>query len=97
MKPSLRLKLDQLAARLAEVEHLLAAPETVRDMERFRALSKEHAEIGPVAQMLASYRKAEDDLATAGTMAADPELAAFAEEERKRKAESFARAIGGAK
>ena len=82
MKPSLRLKLDQLAARLAEVEHLLAAPETVRDMERFRALSKEHAEIGPVAQMLASYRKAEDDLATAGTMAADPELAAFAEEER---------------
>ena len=82
MKSSLRLKLDQLAARLAEVEHLLAAPETVRDMERFRALSKEHAEIGPVAAMFASYRKAEGDLSTASSMADDPELAEFAAEER---------------
>jgi peptide chain release factor 1 len=82
MKPALRTKLDQLSARLAEIEHLLAAPETARDMDRFRALSKEHAEIGQVASMFASYKKAEADLATAQGMAADPELVAFAEEER---------------
>jgi peptide chain release factor 1 len=82
MKPALRTKLEQLTARIAEIEHLLAAPETARDMDRFRALSKEHAEIGQVASMFASYKKAEADLATAQGMAADPELVAFAEEER---------------
>jgi peptide chain release factor 1 len=82
MKPSLRLKLDQLAARLAELEHLLAAPEATRDMDQFRALSKEHAEIGPVAASFADYRKAEDDLAAANELASDPEMAAFAVEER---------------
>ena len=83
MKPSLRLKLDQLTARLAELEHLLAAPETARDMDRFRSLSKEHAEIGPVASMFARYVKAEADQAAAAGMAGDPELAQFAEEERR--------------
>ena len=82
MKSSLRLKLDQLTARLAELEHLLAAPETARDMDRYRSLAKEHAEIGPVASMFASYKKAEADRMAAAGMAADPELVAFAEEER---------------
>ena len=83
MKPSLRLKLEQLTARLAELEHLLAAPETARDMDRFRSLSKEHAEIGVVASMFARYVKAEKDQAAAAGMADDPELAQFAEEERQ--------------
>ena len=83
MKPSLRLKLDQLAARLAELEHLLAAPEIARDMDRFRSLSKEHAEIGPVVSMFTNYLKAEADHAAAAAMGADPELAQFADEERE--------------
>jgi peptide chain release factor 1 len=82
VKPSLRLKLDQLAARLAELDHLLSAPETMADMDRFRALSKEHAEIGPVVASLAEYRKAEDDLAAADQMAREPGMKAFADEER---------------
>jgi peptide chain release factor 1 len=83
LKPSLRLKLDQLAARLAELDHLLAAPEVLADMDRFRALSKEHAEIGPVVASLAEYRKAEGDLATAEEMARDASMRDFAEDERK--------------
>ena len=83
MKPSLRLKLEQLTARLAELDHVLAAPETATDRDRFRALAKEHAEIGPVAAMFARYVKAEADRDAAGTMAGDPELAAFAEEESR--------------
>ncbi|HVF65107.1 MAG TPA: peptide chain release factor 1 [Casimicrobiaceae bacterium] len=82
MKPSLRLKLDQLTARLAEVEHLLAAPDATADIERFRTLSKEHAEIQPVAAMFVSFKKAESDEAAAAAMEADPELASFAVEER---------------
>jgi peptide chain release factor 1 len=83
LKPSLRLKLDQLAARLAELDHLLAAPEVLADMDRFRALSKEHAEIGPVVASLAEYSKAEGDLAAAEEMAHDASMRDFAEDERK--------------
>jgi peptide chain release factor 1 len=83
VKPSLRLKLDQLAARLAELDHLLAAPETMADMDRYRTLSKEHAEIAPVVARLAEYRSAEGDLAAADDMARDAAMRDFAEEERK--------------
>jgi len=82
LKPSLLLKLDQLAARLAELDHLLAAPESTADMERFRALSKEHAELTPVVARFAEYRKSEADLAAADELATDPSMRAFAEEER---------------
>jgi peptide chain release factor 1 len=82
VKPSLLLKLEQLAARLAELDHLLAAPESTADMERFRALSKEHAELSPVVATFADYRKAQADLAAADEMATDPSMKEFAEEER---------------
>ena len=49
----------------------------------FRSLSKEHAEIGAVASMFARYVKAEGDRAAAASMADEPELAQFAEEERQ--------------
>jgi len=81
MKPSLRLKLEQLSARLAELEHSLAAPEATRDMDRFRALSKEHAELGPVAASFAEFVRAERDIASAAELARDPELAGLAAEE----------------
>ena len=46
-------------------------------MERFRALSKEHAELAPVVERFADYRKAEADLAAADEMAADPAMKAL--------------------
>jgi len=90
LKPSLLLKLDQLTARLAELDHLLAAPESTADMERFRTLSKEHAELAPVVASFADYRKAEADLAAADEMASDPSMKAFAEEERAAARERMA-------
>ena len=46
MKSSLRTKLDQLATRLAELDATCSAPRTsTRDLDRYRALTKEHAEI----------------------------------------------------
>ena len=83
MKDSLRVKLDQLSARLDEVGHLLNAPEATADMDRFRALSKEHADLEPVVAKVRDYHRAERDLAAAAELAADPAMKAFAEEERE--------------
>ncbi len=82
MKLSLRTRLEQLATRLAELDHLLAAPETAGDMDRFRACAKEHAEVTPVVERFNAWRRAEADFAAADEMAGDPSMKAFADEER---------------
>ena len=78
MKESLRVKLDQLASRLAEVDALLAAEDATRDLERFRALSKERADLEPVVARFRDYRRAEDDVAAADELARDPSMREFA-------------------
>jgi peptide chain release factor 1 len=82
VKLSLRTRLEQLATRLAELDHLLAAPETASDMERFRAYAKEHAEVTPVVERFRAWRDAEADVAAADEMAADPSMRAYADDER---------------
>ena len=57
MKTSLRSKLDGLAMRLAELDHLLAAEDATRDLDRYRTLTKEHAEIEPVVARLSRLRE----------------------------------------
>ncbi|OZI62690.1 peptide chain release factor 1 [Bordetella genomosp. 11] len=83
MKSSMRDRLEQLSRRLVEVDALLAEPETASDMDRFRKLSRERAEVEPVVTAFAAYRGAEDDLATAQEMLSDPEMKSMAEEEIK--------------
>jgi peptide chain release factor 1 len=82
MKSSLRTKIDQLAMRLAELDHLLAAEDATRDMDRYRSLSKEHAEIDPVVAQFRDYTQAEADLAAAAAFGHDPEMRSLADEER---------------
>jgi peptide chain release factor 1 len=82
MKASLRTKLDQLADRLEELNRLLGEPEVTSDLDRYRAMTREHAELAPIVASLVSYRQAEADLAAAADMAADPAMRAFADEER---------------
>jgi peptide chain release factor 1 len=82
MKPSLRTKLDQLSLRLVELDGLLGAPDVTRDLDRYRALTKEHSDLGPVVAKFRDYMKAEADLAAAVDMASDPALRDFADEER---------------
>ena len=60
---------------------MLADPEIGADMNRFRELSRERADIEPVALKLAEYERAEGDLETAREMLADPDMKAFAQEE----------------
>jgi len=87
VKQSLRLKLDQLSARLAELDALLAAEDATRDLDRYKAWSRERAEIDPVVARFGEFGMAEADLATAVELAHDPSMRDYAEAER-RAAES---------
>ncbi|TQD42941.1 peptide chain release factor 1 [Marilutibacter aestuarii] len=81
MHPSLRQKLEALVDRREELERLLSDPGVIGDAKRFRALSREFAQLEPVADALADEALAKADLATAEAMRADPELRELAEEE----------------
>jgi len=82
MKPSLRTKLDQLSARLAELDAILGSPDVTKDLDRYRALTKEHADLGPVVARFHDFVGAEADLAAAEELARDPSMRDFADEER---------------
>ena len=81
MLPSLRRKLEALAERRDELERLLADPGTIADNARFRALSREFAQLEPVAAALADEARAKADLAAAESMRNDPELRELADDE----------------
>jgi peptide chain release factor 1 len=81
MTPSIRRKLDGLAERHEEVARLLADPAVLGDAARFRELSREYAQLEPVAAALASHDQARKALAAAQAMLADAELRALAEDE----------------
>ncbi|MEP6942818.1 MAG: PCRF domain-containing protein, partial [Betaproteobacteria bacterium] len=83
MKPSLAHKLTQLAARLHELDSALAAEDVTRDLDRFRALSREHAEIAPVVSLYRDWEQANGDLGAAQDMQADAEMRAFGDDEVK--------------
>jgi peptide chain release factor 1 len=81
MKPSIEKKLAGLSDRLEELNHLLASPEATADMDNFRKLSREHAELSPIVKHYHEYKQIEDDIAAAQEMAADPDMRDFALEE----------------
>ena len=83
MKDSLVKRLTTLDVRLSELDTLLSDPDVTRDLDQYRKLTKEHADIAPVVALFHQHRQAQSDLATAQDMANDPELRDFAEEEVK--------------
>jgi peptide chain release factor 1 len=81
MKSSMRSRLEQLSHRLAEIDALLAEPDSADDMERFRKWTRERAELEPVVQAFDSWQRACDDRDAARDMLSDPDMKALAEEE----------------
>lgn len=81
MKPSIVSKLAQLADRLEEVGALLSSEEATRNMDNYRKLTREHAELEPVVELYNRFRQTEADLAAAQEMLADPDMKELAEEE----------------
>jgi peptide chain release factor 1 len=81
MKPFVHDTLMRQRARLHELDALLAAPDVVDDMNRFRALSREHAEVGSIVEVFNRYLQREADAASAKELLADPDMAEMAQEE----------------
>ncbi|TAL66027.1 MAG: peptide chain release factor 1 [Legionella sp.] len=83
MKKSLELKLQQMLERFQEVGRLLSEASVIADQNQFRALSKEYAQLEPVAHCYETYLAAQNNLSSLQDMLAgeDKELASMAEEE----------------
>ena len=84
MKPTLRAKLDGMVGRLEDLNRLLAAEEATKNMDQFRRLSREHAEVSIVVALFQDYLQAERDAGEARDMAGDPAMKAYADEELKK-------------
>ncbi len=74
-------KLDQLTTRLAELNDLLSREDITSNLDQYRKLTREHAELGPVVEHYALWRQAMNDAATAQELLADASMRDFAEEE----------------
>ncbi|MGL5742687.1 MAG: peptide chain release factor 1 [Legionella sp.] len=83
MKKSLELKLQQMLERFQEVGRLLSEASVIADQNQFKNLSKEYAQLEPVAQCYEAYIEAQNNLASLHELLAgeDKELASMAEEE----------------
>ncbi|MGA9919024.1 peptide chain release factor 1 [Paraburkholderia sp.] len=81
MKTSMQRKLDQLTTRLAELNDLLSREDITSNLDQYRKLTREHAELGPLVEHYALWRLAMTDAATAQELLADASMRDFAEEE----------------
>jgi peptide chain release factor 1 len=83
VKPLLRSKLDNLAARLEEVNRALSREDATKDMDQFRRLARENSELTHLVDLYSRFRQAEGDADAAREMASDPSMKGFADEEQK--------------
>ncbi len=81
MNDSLRQQFERLALRLNELDASLSDPQVSSDIKRYRALSREQAEVAGVVGNYRSYLQREADVAAAGELLADAEMAEMAREE----------------
>ncbi len=81
MKQSIAAKLAQLTLRLEELNRLLSSESATANLDTYRKLTREHAEIAPVVELYRSWQRSEQDIAAAQEMTAEPALREFAEAE----------------
>ena len=83
MKSSIVAKLEALQERHEEVEAMLGDAGVIADQERFRALSREYAQLTDVTNCFRQWCQVQEDIETANEMLADPEMREMASEELK--------------
>ena len=83
MKASLLQRLDTLRDRFEELSALLSDAEVISDQNRFRAYSKDYAELEPTVKCYGQWRKTQDDLEEARSLLkdSDPDIRAMAEDD----------------
>jgi len=74
MKPSLLNKLNHLQLRFEELTALLADASVIANQDKFRAYSKEYADLEPLVSMLNNYQQAQNDLTSAKELLQDEDL-----------------------
>ncbi len=85
MKDALRQQFERLALRLSELDATLGDPHVAADMKRFRALTREHAEVSGLVQRFRRFGQRERDRDDALQLVADsadaPDMADMARQE----------------
>ena len=81
MKPFLRNQLERFAQRLEELDFLLSREDIMGDMQKYRSISREHADVTAVAGRYQRYLQTEADISAAREMLADPDMAEMAQDE----------------
>lgn len=83
MKKSLEFKLQQMLERFEEVGRLLSEASIIADQNKFKTLSKEYAQLEPVASCYETYLEAQTNYTSLQELEAsdDEELANMAKEE----------------
>lgn len=81
MNESMRAKLSSLGRRLEEIDAMLSSPEVGSDMNKFRDLSRERAEIELVVQKVREYEKYEKQRAESEELLSDPDMKELAQAE----------------
>ena len=89
MKSSMQAKLDQLTLRVNELNRLLSTETVTQDMNMYRKLTCEHAELAPVVEQYGYWQQAQQDMEAAQSLAADLEMRSFAEEELQNAKEKM--------
>ena len=77
----MRSRLEHLSRRLVDLDAILSEPDAANDMNQYRKLSRERAELEPVVKAFEAFEAAETDLEGARAMLDDPEMKAMALEE----------------
>ncbi len=74
MKASIQAKLDSLSERFEEISALLAEPGIQQDQDRFRALSREYAQLNPIIIGFKNYREAQAEIVYAESLLQDQDI-----------------------
>jgi peptide chain release factor 1 len=81
MNKSIAAKLTQLSVRLEELNRLLSSETITANLDNYRKLTRERAEILPVVELYDAYLQSERDIHTAQEMSGDAEMREFADSE----------------
>jgi len=83
MKPSIAAKLESLVQRHEELSILLSEPDAMKSMDRFRDLSKEYAQLQPLADCFREYQNVLQQLTEAEALlqGSDDDMRALVQED----------------
>ncbi|PTR15442.1 MULTISPECIES: peptide chain release factor 1 [unclassified Nitrosospira] len=91
MNKSIAAKLTQLSVRLEELNRLLSSESITANLDNYRKLTRERAEIAPVVELYNAYLQSERDIHTAQEMSSDAEMRDFADAEIRDSREKLVR------